>query len=263
MDTHCNPETAEQAEQADIARARWLDEEIHEIDIWCEHIGRRVREQIRKQETRTSHFVDESEILYGICVVINRLAQIDFLRHGHINDKEFGPWFAEATGWPDFVAQAFWFCVRHPTMHLGRSMLFADHGRKFGDGYRLFGDINGGWDYDELAVSGPAAENTYLPEAVRRFHSWGQGWSSELGDKVSFPNDVVDAQSIVVHFHIPGLLRILDKLRSGTLKLLQSANYEQFMKLSELNKRTGLLTAPGYVASHHLPALDLDSEWDA
>ncbi|BAS18675.1 hypothetical protein AHiyo8_pI69790 (plasmid) [Arthrobacter sp. Hiyo8] len=67
----------------------------------------------------------------------------------------------------------------------------------------------------------------------------------------------------MVHFHIPGLLRILDKLRSGTLKLLQSANYEQFMKLSELNKRTGLLTAPGYVASHHLPALDLDSEWDA
>lgn len=248
-------------EQADIARLRWLDEGIHEIDLWCEHIGRRVREQIPFQEIGSSGFIAESEVFFSICVVMNRLAQIWMRRSGHIPEQTFISWLTRQSGWPSFVSEAFWACIRNPTMHLGRPMLLANHGRTVDHGRPLFADYNGHWEYDPFLLHGAYPSRPDLPADEQRFRKQGLGWQSELGKYFDAPNFEFPNDSVVVRFFMPGILLTLDRIRSKGIERLRRATYQEFWKLAEVMAVTGVFLAPGYSAPDHLEVLDLSSDW--
>ena len=239
------------------ARARWLDEGIHEIDLWCVHIGRRVREQIVLQATGQSGFIDESEILFSIFVVVNRLAQIWMRKSDHIDERLLISWLSKQANWPLSIAEAFWGCIRNPTMHLGRPMLLADHKRRLPDGRALFADYNGHWDFEPSRFAIEKKASLHETAEIQRYRRSGVGWESELGRNIHAPNFTFPPDAVVVRFFMPGLLLTIDRIRAKGIRRLKSSTYNELLELSAVMAVTGVFLTPGYSPPDRLDALNL------
>lgn len=215
------------------AREAWVRNGIGEIDMWCRHIARKVRGviEIERGGERIA-IIEQAETVFDICAVINRLAHIAHRRATPIGGPDLTAWLATNAGWPIYVAKAFWYCVRNPTMHLGRSWSFADHDRKH-QGIYLFGDISSGsWSF-----RGPDRTVPRTPRPDRdEYDGFGQGWRSNRGGQM--PESGVAAwgpDAVSVHFFMPGVLAILGLLRNSVLEGLRVATQDELERLSAVN----------------------------
>lgn len=220
------------------ARTAWTRHGIAEIDMWCRHIAQKVRHiiEIQSEEQRIP-MIEQAETVFDICAVVDRLAHIDLRTAKPIKGDHLTRWLATSSGWPDYVAKAFWYCVRNPTMHLGRSWIFADHERGF-DGIKLFADISNVW-----ASRGP--NHTIAPSPLTsrdHYDGYGLGWSSSRGR----PMDGADvpawsANAVSVNFYMPGVLEVLGTLRNSVLEGLRAATHGDLERLAAVNATTGFL----------------------
>lgn len=220
------------------ARAAWERHGIAEIDMWCRHVAQKVRHIIEVQSgAQRIPMIEQAETVFDICAIVNRLAQIDLRTASHIGGADLTCWLATTSGWPDYVAKAFWYCVRNPTMHLGRSWMFADHDRGF-KGIKLFADISTLW-----ASRGPDHTIPPSPFISRdQYDGCGLGWSSERGR----PMDGADvpawsANAVSVNFYMPGVLEVLGILRNSVLEGLRTATNVDLERLAAVNATTGFL----------------------
>jgi hypothetical protein len=220
------------------AREAWVRNGIGEIDTWCRHISLKVRSVIEIERGGEGiPMIERAETIFDICAVINRLAHIAHRRATPIGGSDLTTWLATNAGWPVYVAKAFWYCVRNPTMHLGRSWLFADHDRKH-EGVHLFGDITGSWSF-----RGPDHTIPPTPAPWRdEYDSHGQGWSSSRGGHMP-ESDVAmwGPDAVSVSFFMPGVLAVLGLLRNSVLDGLRTATHEDLERLVAVNASTGFL----------------------
>lgn len=83
--------------------------------------------------------LEEAEMLFHVFTFINWLAHIDLKKDHSIDEKTLLKWVEEVMDWPDYVVVAFWYCIRNPIMHQGRTSPFSDFERKSPDGkYKLY-----------------------------------------------------------------------------------------------------------------------------
>ena len=239
----------------DEARAAWVKDGMVEIDSWCLHIARRVRESIVVQSKGESLLpFDESEIVFDICAITNRLAQIAMRTPNHISTGRIAKWISETTGWPLHICEAFWSCIRHPTMHLGRSWGFADYGIKH-DEIAMFADIAGSW-----RMSGPNTDEPW-PAELLPLEGIGRGWWAIRGWDEHAVGDATSKNSLHVTFFMPGILLALSDLRDSVLRGLRVATPEELERLRELNARTGFWSSVNQpeVRLQELDLSDLES----
>jgi len=207
------------------ARVLWLRHGMAEVDLWCRHIAAKVREIIAIQQTGEQHpVIQQSEAIFDICAVLNRLVHIACRQAEPINGTDLTRWLSREAGWPLYVAKAFWYCVRNPTMHLGRAWMFADHDRKH-EGMRLFADVASHW-----AVRG-----------MEGFPDTGPGWWAIRGSGLGDGAEALDA--VRVTFYMPGVLLTLGTLRNSVIEGLRAATDDDLKDLVAVNATTGFFTS--------------------
>ena len=235
----------------EAVRMAWLSDGMSEPDVWCRHLAAKVRGIIELQRNSDRiALIEQSEAIFGICAVINRLAHIALRTEKRINSSTLTAWLSETSGWPQYVAEAFWSCIRNPTMHSGRSWSFADHRRRYRE-VDLFAGIHPDWSMTGYI---PPA----LPESLRAadpYLGFDRDWHSRSGAgggdlKASAPT------SVTVTFYVPGVLLTLAGLRNSVLEGLRTATERDLRKLQPVAAQTGFLKANAE-APDSLPELDL------
>lgn len=100
---------------------------------------------------------ETGDLLFNVFAFANWLAHIRYREDKHVKDPEMLAWLVEFTSWPFEACEAFWYCVRNPVMHTGRSFIFHDHDRKSAardQGSivtgKIFGDLHPDLTFDPL-----------------------------------------------------------------------------------------------------------------
>src|SRR5438093_5133177 len=116
------------------ARKAWIQHGLGELNFWLEHIDEKTKRLQAEEQQGRSQYLEHAELVFIYSAFLNRLAQISEKTPDNLNIKTtLVPWLAERTGWPQEVAQAFWRCIRNPTIHVGRAWVLADYGLKIGE----------------------------------------------------------------------------------------------------------------------------------
>lgn len=114
----------------EATRAAWLQNASAEARLWLEHIDEKAAQITTRQSQGQLSIFEEGELLFNISALLNWLAHIDLREAktvseiGHPKGKDMISWLGNVTSWPPEVCEAFWFCVRNPVMHTGRSFVF-------------------------------------------------------------------------------------------------------------------------------------------
>lgn len=200
-------------------RRRWIENGVGELDLWLFHVRNRIREARLMLNQGVRNPVAEAEIVFGTCVIINRLAQIDLRRADHLKeDSELIAWLQSASGWPKHVAKAFWKAIRNPTMHLGYAWGLADHKILVGQG------------------EAPLRASMTLTEEKPRAKISGVGWyqvdSAGLGGDGPLSEPTRD-----IFFDIDGVLETVARIRATVEDRLRTATAEELDDLRLLNRK--------------------------
>lgn len=187
------------------ARAAWLRHGLGELKFWLQHIDEKTAHLVAEQRAGRIRYIEQAELIFDYCALINRLAQIDLHTEGHIKLESLVAWLSSSTGWPLHVADSFWYCVRNPTLHVGRAWSMADYGRKY-DGATVFAGLHPDMSTDHGT----------------------DGWL----EWPKFSDDEVR-----IEFYLPGVRTIVDKLIESVAERLRTATEADLRKSSRLNER--------------------------
>ncbi len=190
-----------------------------EVDLWLTHIDERVATIEADRRNGKTRLIEEAELVFAVCVVFNRLAQIDLRTSGHVQeDSQLIPWVMKNTGWPKDVVKGFWKGIRNPTMHMGRSFGLASYDIQVKEGHPpLVATIANDLEWEPTEYSGD----------VER----GDGW-----DYSSTPLPGGDRAKLVT-FYMPGIRRALAKTKANVVERLHVASSQELDLLLELNRR--------------------------
>lgn len=129
-------------------------------------------------------------------------------------------WLGTATQWPLEPCEAFWFCLRNPVMHTGRTSIFADHDRKSVKRRKIFADMHPNLDFDPLR---------FQPDAFKP--------TPEQDGYLEIPS-FEHAGAIEISFYFPGVRRKLDRAQTIVLEGIEEASHNSLMGLRKVNART-------------------------
>ena len=150
---------------------------------------------------------------------LNWLAHIDLRNSKYVDESKMIEWLQRVTLWPREVAEAFWWCLRNPTMHLGRTFFFSDYDRKSTSKLKLFADLHPNLQFDPLAFQ-PDEFKPTPPE---------DGHFAVI--------DPLDERKLDVHFFFPGVRRKLDDALGSTLRGIEEADKNSLTSLAKLNRK--------------------------
>lgn len=118
--------------RTDEQRNAWIQHGLGELLVWLDRTRAKVEFIEAETRARRYPYIDESEVVFALAAVINRLAQIDMRQFGNIRTDKIAKWITRCTGWPEAVATSFWRCIRNPVIHMGRYHGLSDYGSRAG-----------------------------------------------------------------------------------------------------------------------------------
>lgn len=206
-------------------RKNWLKNVDTESRIWLIHIDKRA-DEIRDIYSANRFPVHEPpELLFNIFAYLNWLAHVDMRTPAHIKEsnhpegRDMISWLGFSTDWPLEVCEAFWFCLRNPTMHTGRTSIFTDHDRKSQSKLKLYADLIPNLDLDPMEYQ----------EKHNRPTNETDGWMAV--------RDPMNPDHLEVSFFFMGLRRKLDAVRDKVYHGIEQASEDELAKLIRLNMK--------------------------
>lgn len=207
----------------EAVRTNWLNNIAAESRLWLSHIDKRADEIRELYSDNKFPTFEQPELLFHIFAFLNWLAHIDFRTPDHIQEtnhpkhKDMISWLSGVTGWPLDVCEAFWFCLRNPTMHTGRTSIFSDYRRKSHHKFKLYADLIPQIDTDPLE---------YQPDEYKPTNET-DGWMAVT--------DPMDLNKLEVSFFYKGLRRKLDQVSQEVYSGVEKASSAELQKLIHLN----------------------------
>lgn len=197
------------------ARDAWLRNGLGELNFWLQYIDE--KSERLKEEERQGRFpyLEHAELVFIYSAFLNRLAQISKKTPENLDiDTRLVPWLAKKAGWPENVARAFWYCIRNPVIHVGRTWAMADYGLKL-DGVTLKAGFR-----PSMLDNKPATD---MPKPN------GTGWF------------MIDwrgaADEITINFDFSGLRKVAEKVLNEVRDEVRNMSPEQLYKLRKVNER--------------------------
>lgn len=211
-------------------REAWLRHGLGEIPSWLVHIDEKTEYIIAEQRAGRIRFIDQAELIFDYCAVINRLAQVGKNTAENLAiDTRLVPWLANMTDWPEDVAKAFWYCIRNPTLHTGRTSVFADYGITYEDtGLVLKAGIHADLSYS------PSATSEDMPSDGH----WGRGLGWMQTDNRPMEDE------ILIMFDLPGLRKIVEQILERIREQVRGMSGDELKKLSAVNDRLPFFYVP-------------------
>ena len=210
----------------DAIREAWLLNTEAEADLWLSHIDRRTKEILDMNASDRVAVFETGELLFNVFSYLNWLAHIHFREAHHVkedkhpNNKDMISFLQSATKWPREACEAFWFIIRNPLMHTGRTSLFAKHERKSSVGNTLFADVHPDLTFDP-----------------RRFQPDEYKPGVEDDGFIALPPDDSDTE-VVVWFYFPGIRRKLQDAKEFVLDGIRTADDQSILGLRKINTKT-------------------------
>lgn len=195
----------------EAVREAWLRDGLGELDFWLQHIDEKT-ERLREEEGQGRiRYLEQAELVFIYSAFFNRLAQISKKTPDNLPiDTRLVPWLAKKTNWPEEVAKSFWYCIRNPTVHVGRAWIMADYGQSH-DGVPLKAGFRS-------TVLNNSKEEIPKPN--------GTGWY-----KVHWGNE------ITIYFDYSGLREIAEKVLNEVKDEVRKMSPEELHKLRKVNER--------------------------
>lgn len=122
------------------------------------------------------------------------------------------------TTWPLEACEAFWFCLRNPVMHTGRTSVFAQRNRKSTARRKLFADLHPDLTFDPLVFQTEEFKPTKSEDGLNAIE-WDPG-------------------ELTVSFHFAGLRRKLDDALTFVLADIEAADHDSVLGLRRVNMKT-------------------------
>ena len=224
--------------RADEQRAAWIQHGLGELIMWINHSIEKVDFIEAEQIEGRIRYIEKSELIFALAVVMNRLAQIDKRKVGNLNiNNDLVPWIAARTGWPHSIAEVFWGCLRSPVVHMGQSFAMADYGYKTTTGLPILVSLDISPRRQRGSYSGVG-----FPPGPATDDSRGPGWSAlhypSLGDP---PYDAWSGEHIGVTFDIYGVLDVARSMIRDVAQGIRNATPAELDKLRDLNRRLPFL----------------------
>jgi len=232
--------TAEDARAAE-QRDGWIQHGLGEVHIWLDHAEEKADFIDQERALGRFHYIETAELVFVISATINRLAQIALRTEKNIGLKEkLTPWIASQTGWPLPVANAFWFCVRNPVMHMGTTSSFAAYGEKTDAGLPILVRVD---------TSGRRERNSDpgvpFPPGTGPVHSSGPGWLAihhpNLGDP---PYDEWSGEHVSVEFYVYEVIDVVRLMIRSVAVGLRDASPAELGRLTKLQRRLPYMLSP-------------------
>ena len=209
----------------DSVREAWLRNMPVEARLWLAHIDKRAQEIVDAYSAQRMPLFEIGELLFNVCSYLNWLAHIHFREdryvpeRDHPKGKDIISFLQEVTRWPVGACEAFWFCVRNPVMHTGRSSLFADYGRKSSDGWKMVADLHPNLAFDPAQIS---------PDQF------------SIGEQDGFfalPDPETPDQAMY-WFYFPGIRRKLEDALNAVIAGIENADRQSVLGLDKINMKT-------------------------
>ncbi len=200
-------------------RKHWVNNATAEASLWLNHIDNKKKTITDSYKIDRVLFFEQGELLFNVFSYLNWLAHIDLRKPKHISEKEMVEWLRRTTTWPTEAVEAFWYCLRNPIMHIGRTFLFSDHDRKTLSKLKLFADLQADLNFDPLR---------FQPEEFKPT-SDQDGWMATF--------DPEDDKKLDVIFYFPGIRRKLDLVLGSVIKNISEADNNSLESLSKVNRK--------------------------
>jgi hypothetical protein len=198
-------------------RDAWLKHAHAEGTLWLAHIDSKCDVITKAQQDRRGWMFEQGELLFNVFSYLNWLAHVDLREPRHVSEKRMVSWIQTVTTWPSEVAEAFWYCLRNPLMHTGRTSIFTDHDRKSTSRLKLFADLHPNLEFDPLKFQPPE----FKPSE-----------SEDGAMAIIWPSDPTHLQ---VNFYFPGVRRKLESALKSVMDRIGVADDASITKLSKVN----------------------------
>jgi hypothetical protein len=200
-------------------REGWLKHGGAEAELWLHHIDAKKDAVLDLQKKSRAPIFEQAELLFNIFSFTNWLAHIDLRNAKHIKEQDMVDWLQKVTTWPLEVVEAFWYCLRNPLMHTGRTFFFSDYDRKSASRLKLYADMHPNLDFDP---------KRFQPEAFKPGEA-EDGWFA-----VRNPDD---ESKLEVTFYLPGVRRKLGVILKAAMEGIRVANNDSLAALSKVNRK--------------------------
>jgi hypothetical protein len=222
-------------EQRDDLRLRWIEMGLGEVLRWVDHLDHKIIDvQAHEDQIKTFDEISRAEIAFGLGASLNLLAHIDLREAKPLGLRaDVIPWLKSALEMPEDAARVLWYCVRNPTMHMGRANSLVDYGEKLDDGTPL----RGGLDFQLLVDYGSGFGDG--PDVDPR-GAWRRVRWPVTGGTRSSPR--VDWWMHRINFSASGLLRSMRLAVASSEEGIKTASDHELKRLQKLNKRFPFLS---------------------
>ncbi len=203
----------------DEVREAWIKHGNAEGKLWLSHIDDKGVTILNIWARKKAPLFEQAELLFNIFSYLNWLAHIDLREYRYVSEKDMVTWLQDMTHWPPEVVETFWFCLRNPIMHTGRTSLFSDYERGSTNKLKLFGVLHPDLTFDPKGFQSVE----YKPNDSQ------DGWlNNNLSD---------DPKKIEVTFYLPGIRRKLDKILDATMQNIARADNNSISSLEKVNRK--------------------------
>jgi hypothetical protein len=207
-------------------REAWLRNMAAEARLWLVHIDKRTQEILDTYAEKRVPLFETGELLFDVFSYLNWLAHVHFREEKYVRESDHPrgqdiiSFLQEVTNWPRDACEAFWYCVRNPVLHTGRTSLFSDYDRKSSGGRKLFADLHPNLTFD------PAR---FQPEEFKP--------TVEEDGYLALP-DPDSPDQLEVWFYFPGIRRKLDEAQTIVLQGIATADDQSVLGLRRINMKT-------------------------
>jgi hypothetical protein len=203
----------------DEVRKAWLRHAEAEAKLWLQHLDVKRDSVISLQAANQLYMFEQAELLFHVFSFVNWMAHIDLRNSKTISEAEMVSWVQQATSWPVEIAEAFWYCLRNPVMHTGRTFIFSNYDRKSTSKLQLFADLHPNLTFDPKEFQ----PERYKPTEIE------DGWLAVL--------DPEDQRHLMVTFYFPGVRRKLAAILGATMSGIVTCDNNALASLQKLNRK--------------------------
>lgn len=200
-------------------RTEWLKNSAAEAKLWLHHVDEKKGIILDLQQKKRVPLFEQAELLFHIFSYLNWLAHIDLRNAKHISEAKMVFWLQKTTSWPEEVAEAFWYCLRNPLMHTGRTFIFSDYDRKSTFRLKLFADLHPDLNFDPKSFQ----PQEYKPSEQE------DGWIAVC--------DAEDERKLDVTFYFAGVNRKMEVALAEVINNIKVADNDSLASLAKVNHK--------------------------
>ncbi len=215
-----SPEQAAEQIYHEKFRKEFLKSMKAEAKLRLNHIHEKKETNINLQKQSRIPYLEEAELLFNMFVFFNWLAHIDLRKEGDVGGEPMRNWLTKITTWPPYISDAFWSCLRNPTMHLGRTSIFTNH-NKDSKPVKLYAGLHPDLNFDPMK---------FQPKNMKPKKT-DDGWMAVTGLH-SNPNE------LDVTFYFAGLERKLNGALNEVIEGIETADKTSLEMLYKMNTNT-------------------------